>query len=134
MQTSQTGIANVEAQAGEPFAALFGDFSIALWTDSLPGVPRASVAPRYRYASRNLRQLMARQALIAGWEDPFPVKPVRVPPGGYAEGTLIQGTMVFGSLGPFSPGQPPIALGFTKQDGSAFAASDGAQVGIIRVK
>lgn len=134
VQTSQTGIANVEAQAGEPFAALFGDFSIALWTDSLPGVPRASVAPRYRYASRNLRQLMARQALIAGWEDPFPVKPVRVPPGGYAEGTLIQGTMVFGSLGPFSPGQPPIALGFKKQDGSAFAASDGAQVGIIRVK
>ncbi|HEY3286947.1 MAG TPA: hypothetical protein VGJ96_07475 [Gemmatimonadaceae bacterium] len=133
-QTSRRGIANVEAQAGEPFATLFGDFSVAIWADSLSGVPRAAVAPRYRFLSRNLRQLMARQALIAGWEDPFPVKPVRVPVGGFAEGSLIQGTMVHASLGPFSPGQPPIQLGFGKRDGSAFSAADGAQLAILRVK
>ena len=77
---------------------------------------------------------MARQALIAGWEDPFPVKPVRVPVGGYAEGSIIPGTMVFGSLGPFSPGQAPIVLWFGKRDGGMFGAADGAQVGVLRVK
>jgi hypothetical protein len=134
VQTSQRGIANVEARAGEPFASLFGDFSIALWADSLPGVPRASVAPRHRFVSRNLRQLMARQAIVAGWTEPFPIKPVRVPVGGYAEGSIMPGTMVFGSLGPFSPAQPPLLLGFARQDGSAFGASDGAQMAILRVK
>ncbi|MBI2407639.1 MAG: Ig-like domain-containing protein [Gemmatimonadetes bacterium] len=134
VQTSQRGIANVEARAGEPFGSLFGDFSIALWADSLPGVPRASIAPRHRFVSRNLRQLMARQALIAGWLDPFPIKPVRVPVGGYAEGSIMPGTMVFGSLGPFSPSQPPVLLGYARQDGSAFGAGDGAQMAILRVK
>ncbi|MHB8838196.1 MAG: hypothetical protein ACYC7F_04515, partial [Gemmatimonadaceae bacterium] len=134
VQTSLTGVANVEAHAGEPFATLFGDFSVALWADSLPDVPRSAVSSRYRFLSRNLRQLMAREALVAGFEDPFPLKLVRVPVGGYAEGTIIPGTMVFGSLGPFSPGQPPVMLGFGKSDGGAFGATEGAQVGILRVR
>jgi hypothetical protein len=133
VQTSQRGIANVEARAGEPFAALFGDFSIALWADSLPGVPRAAVAPRYRFLSRNLRQLMAREAIVANFTEPFPIKPVRVPVGGYAEGSIMPGTMVFGALGPFSPAQPPVQLGFARQDGT-FGAGDGAQMAILRVK
>lgn len=134
VQTSLTGIANVEARTGERFATLFGDFSVAIWADSIPGVPRAHVPARYRFQSRNLRQLMARQALIAGWEDPFPVKPIRIPVGGYAEGPLLPGTMVYGVLGPFSPGQGALVLGFARKDGSAFAAMEGAQLGILRVK
>ena len=134
VQTSLTGIANVEARTGERFPTLFGDFSVAIWADSIPGVPRSQVPARYRFHSRNLRQLMARQALIAEWEDPFPVKPVRVPVGGYAEGPLMPGTMVYGVLGPFAPGQGGLVLGFTKKDGSGFGVSEGAQLGILRVK
>ncbi|MDP1890261.1 MAG: hypothetical protein Q8K55_05165 [Gemmatimonadaceae bacterium] len=134
VQTSQTGIANVEARTGEKFATLFGDFSVAIWADSMPGVPRAQVPARYRFHSRNLRQLMARQALIAGWEDPFPVKPIHIPVGGYAEGPLMPGTMVYGALGPFAPGQGGVVLGFAKKDGSGFGLSEGAQLGILRVK
>ena len=134
VQTSLTGIANVEARTGEKFATLFGDFSVAIWADSIPGVPRAQVPARYRFHSRNLRQLMARQALIAGWEDPFPVKPIRIPVGGFAEGPLLPGTMVYGVLGPFAPGQGGVVLGFTKKDGSGFGAMDGAQLGVLRVK
>lgn len=134
VQTSLTGMANIEARSGEPFAALFGDFSVALWADSLPGVPRAAVASRYRFATRNLRQLMARQALISGWPNAWPVVPVRVPFGGYAEGSLLQGTMVYGTLGPFSPASPPVVLSLTKSVGGAFAASDGAQLGVLRVR
>ena len=134
VQTSLTGIANVEARSGEKFATLFGDFSVAIWADSIPGVPRDQIAARYRFLSRNLRQLMARQAFVAGWEDPFPVKPIHITVGGYAEGPLIPGTMVYGGLGPFSPGQGGVVLGFTKQDGSGFVGADGAQMGILRVK
>jgi hypothetical protein len=134
VQSGQRGAANVEARAGEPFAALFADFSIALWADSLVGVRRDAVSPRHRFLSRNLRQLMARQATIAGFPSLFPVQPVRIPLGGYAEGMLVPGTMAFTSLGPFSPGQPPVVLGFTRADGSPFAAREGAQVGVVRVK
>jgi len=134
VQTGQRGTANIAARAGEPFASLFGDFSAALWADSLIGVPRDAVSPRHRFHSRNLRQLMARQATIAGFPDPFPVKPVRIPVGGWAEGGLVPGTMAFTSLGPFSPGQPPVVLGFTRTDGSLFGAGQGAQVTVIRVK
>lgn len=134
VQTSLTGIANVEARTGEKFASLFGDFSVAIWADSIPGVPRTAVPTRYRFQSRNLRQLMARQALIAGWEDPFPVKPLRIPVGGYGEGPLMPGTMVYGVLGPFLPGQGALVLGFSRKDGSAFGALEAAQLGIVRVK
>lgn len=134
VQTSLTGIANMEARTGERFASLFGDFSVAIWADSIPGVPRTHAPARYRFQSRNLRQLMARQALIAGWEDPFPVKPIRIPVGGYAEGPLMPGTMVYGVLGPFSPGQGALVLGFKRKDGSAFGSGEGAQLGILRVK
>jgi hypothetical protein len=64
-QTALTGIANVEAHTGEPFTRLFGDFTAAIWADSILGVPRGQVAPRYRFLSRNLRQLMAREAVIS---------------------------------------------------------------------
>jgi len=134
VQTSQQGIANIEAHTGEPFAQLFGDFSVAIWADSLLGVPRAAVPARYRFLSRNLRQLMARQATIAGFSDPWPLKLFYVPAGGYAEGSLIQGTMTYGSVGPYVPSPGAIVLGFTKQDGSAFSISDGAQVGILRIR
>ncbi len=134
VQTSLTGIANVEARTGEKFATLFGDFSVAIWADSIPGVPRDQVPARYRFHSRNLRQLMARQAFVAGWEDPFPVKPIHILVGGYAEGPLMPGTMVYGALGPFSPGQGALMLGFARKDGSAFGSGEGAQLGILRVK
>jgi len=134
VQTAQTGVANVEARSGERFATLFGDFSIAIWADSMPGVPRTQVAPRYRFLSRNLRQLMAREAKVAGWPDAFPVTPVRVPMGGYAEGPLLPGTMVYGSLGPFSPGSAAAVLGFARTDGGSFASADGAQLGVLRVR
>ena len=59
-QSRNTGIANIAAAAGEPFANLFGDFSLALWTDSIPGIPRSAIPARNRFQSRNLRQIYQR--------------------------------------------------------------------------
>ena len=134
VQTSQTGVANIEARAGEPFARLFGDFSIALYADSLPGIARDAVAPRYRFLSRNLRQLMAREAAISGFPNAFPIVPIRVPFAGYAEGPIIPGTMVYGMFGPVSAGQGPAVLDFFKTGGVRFAPTDGAQLGVFRVR
>ena len=132
-QTSLTGIANVEARAEEPFARLFGDFAIAVYTDSLPGLPRNSVAPRYRFSSRNVRQLMAREATLAGFPNQFPVVPVRIPFAGYAEGPIIPGTMVYTIFGP-ATGSGPAVLNFFRTDGVPFAPADAAQLGIVRLR
>jgi len=134
VQTSQTGVANIEARAGEPFARLFSDFSIAVYADSMPGLARNVVAPRYRFSSRNLRQLMARLATITGFANAFPVVPVSVPFAGYAEGSIIPGTMVYGILGPLGAGQGPVVLGFSRTNGVVFGPSEGAQVGILRIR
>lgn len=134
VQTSLTGVANIEARAGEPFARLFGDFSIAVYADSMPGLARNVVAPRYRFSSRNLRQLMARQATIAGFVNAFPVVPVRVPNAGYVEGSIIPGTMVYGVLGPLGAGQGPVVLDFFRTNGVTFGPGEGAQFGVIRIR
>jgi len=134
VQTSLTGVANVEAHAEEPFARLFGDFAVAVYTDSMPGSPRNSVPPRLRFSSRNLRQLMAREATIAGFPNTFPVVPVRIPFAGYAEGPIIPGTMVYTLFGPAAAGQGPAVLDFFKTGGLTFAPSEGAQLGIVRLR
>ena len=70
VQTNLTSIANVENVAAESFPALFGDWSIALWTDSIVGHPRASVPARNRFKGLNpratsLRVIYARLNTIA---------------------------------------------------------------------
>jgi len=134
VQTSLTGVANIEARAGEPFARLFGDFSIAVYADSIPFLPRGVVAPRYRFLSRNIRQLMARQATISGFPNQFPLVPVFVPFAGYAEGPIIPGTMVYGVLGPLGLGQGPVVLDFFRTNGVPFARAEGAQLAVLRIR
>jgi hypothetical protein len=132
-QTSLTGIANVEARTGEPFARLFADFSIALYTDSLPGYPRNSVSPRYRFVTRNLRQIMAREATLTGFPSVFPLLPIRIPFAGYGEGPIIPGTMVYALFGPTRTGQGPAVLNFFRKNGLPWLPSDGAQMSVVRV-
>ncbi|MHB1312778.1 MAG: hypothetical protein ACYC3L_12250, partial [Gemmatimonadaceae bacterium] len=119
--------------ADEPFARLFGDFAIALYTDSLPGQPRNSVPPRYRFSTRNLRQLMARESALTGFPNIFPVVPVRIPYAGYAEGSIIPGTMVFTLFGP-TTGQGAAVVNYASTSGVPFAPADRAQLGIVRLR
>ena len=58
---------NAANVAGEPFPALFGAFGIATYTDSIDGVARTSVPTRYRFTSRNTRQVFGRL---------YPTKPI----------------------------------------------------------
>ena len=132
VQSSSVGAANVEAQAGEPFTSLFGDFSTALFTDSLPGLSRSVVPPRFRFGTRDLRKLMAREATISGFTAPWPLPLFSLRVGGFLQSTMLPGTMTH-ALVQTDPGSPSVSLRFTRQDLSALAVTSAAQVTIFRL-
>ncbi len=132
VQSGRTGVANVEAAAGESFGALFGDFSVAVWADSLPGLPRSTVPPRFQFGTRNLRALMAREATISQFPDPFPLSVFALTMPGFLESQMIPGTMTHALLST-PAGVPTVALQFTQTGGAAFPASLGAQVSVFRL-
>ena len=131
VRSNLTDIANVEHVAGEPFATLFGDFSVALLTDSIPGLPRPAAARR-RYQGRSLRQLMAREAVIAGFADPFPLSTYRLDPGGTLRSAMLPGTMMHALVTTGSPGSP-VRLGFTTPVFAPFPVAARAQVTVVRL-
>ena len=53
-QSSLTGVANIQAASGQSFPALFANFGLSLFTDSLPGFPRTTAPAADRFASRNI--------------------------------------------------------------------------------
>ncbi|HEX5072878.1 MAG TPA: hypothetical protein VFW03_06735 [Gemmatimonadaceae bacterium] len=135
VQTSRTGVANVEDKANETFANLFGDFATAVYTDSLPGVPRASVPPRLRLTSRNLRQIFKRFSDLdrTGQTPVFPFTPAGIVAGGRATGTVTPGSMTYYQL-TTSPNEPSVGLRFGRAaDLSPFATDDAMQIGIFRL-
>jgi hypothetical protein len=132
VQTSNTGIANVEARAGESFGALFGDFSAALVVDSIPGIPRSSVPARYRFGSRNLRQLMAREAVVEELTNPWPLPLYTLGIGGALSSNMKPGTMVHASITP-QAGGAGVTLTFTGPQAVPFPTALGAQVTIFRM-
>ncbi len=66
------GIADIEAATGQAFPTLFANFGLALYTDSLPGLPRTVAPAADRFVTRNLRQLWTRWASPAV-PQPFPL-------------------------------------------------------------
>ncbi|MFI5245604.1 MAG: hypothetical protein ACHQQR_10290, partial [Gemmatimonadales bacterium] len=132
VQTSNTGIANVEAQAGESFGALFGDYSAALVVDSIPGVPRSAVPARFRFGPRNLRALMAREATVETFADAWPLPVYSLGIGGALSANMIPGTMVHSSITP-AAGSAGVSLSFTGPQAVPFPAALGAQVTIFRM-
>ena len=136
VQTRLTSVANVEDKAGESFAALFGDFSLAVYTDSLPGVPRSQIPSRFRFESRNLRRLY--QALFDAVDDPnlvprpFPIEVRTLLYNGAVTGNLVPGTMDFFQLQTPTAGAD-VGIRFSESDGSVFAPDLRAQVGVFRL-
>ena len=133
VQTGRTGIANVEYNTGETFASLFGDFAMAVYTDSLPGVARSAPA-RLRFTSRNFRRIFKRFADIdqSGRTPPFPFTPKPLVAGQTTAGSFALGSMSYFLLST-QPNEPAVGLRFSRADLSAFAADDQVQIGIFRL-
>ena len=134
VQTSRTGVANVEDRAGETFANLFGDFAVAVYADSIPGVARTAVPPRLRFVSRNFRRIFKRFADIdeSGRTPPFPFTPVSLAVGQTAGGSFALGSMRYYQL-TTRPDEPTVGVRFSRGDLSPFSTDDRVQIGIFRL-
>jgi hypothetical protein len=135
VQTGRTGVANVEDKANETFAGLFGDFTTAIYTDSIPGVPRSRIPTRLRFTSRTLRPIFKRFSDLdqTGKTPPFPFTPALLVAGQTATGTMLQGSMAYHQLST-APNESSVSLRFSRADLSAFAADDQMQIGIFRLR
>jgi hypothetical protein len=56
----------IATASGQSIPTLFANFGLALYTDSFPGLPRATAPTANRFLSRNLRQLWARLYATSG--------------------------------------------------------------------
>jgi hypothetical protein len=132
-QTNLTGVPNVESAAGASFATLFGEFSLALYTDSLPGVSRSSIPSALRFTSRNLRALYGKQHQRnpGTFTQTFPISALALTPGSARTESMYPGTMDFFILAAPSTGAD---LGISFQpsgSSSAFSSTLGAQVSVF---
>jgi hypothetical protein len=135
VQTDKHGRQNVEAAAGRPFEDLFGDFSLALWGDSIVGSPRSSVGSRNRFASRNLRRLYSAlydaYGPLGGVPQRFPISPVDILPD-----QRLQSALRPGSVRAFrvrTPRGTEVEITLTAVSGEPLSAQESAQLSILRV-
>jgi hypothetical protein len=134
VQTSRTGIGNVEDRANESFGALFGDFVTAIYTDSLPGVARTAIPARLRFNSRNFRRIFQRFADIdqSGGTPPFPFTPSSVSVGQTVTGSMTLGSMSYYRLAT-APADPGVSIRFSRPGSVPFAIEDNVQISIFRL-
>lgn len=140
VQTSRTSVENVEFVMGEAFTSLFADFGMALYTDSIPGVPRNAVSPRLRFKSRNLRYLYdalyraaTRSGPNANYPRPFPILVKNLPYDQSVNGAMVPSTFAYYQLDT-PPGSAPAGLRFATPGGGSFNPDLNAQVGIFRLR
>jgi hypothetical protein len=131
-QTSLVGVPNIEAQAAESFPSLFGDWSLALYADSLPGYARATAPTRDRYQSRNLRALAYREYSInpAYFPLPFPIQTRTLPLNGKVAATMFVGTMMHYKITMPSSGSE-MRLHFAANGGGTLPAGYSAQISVF---
>lgn len=79
--TNLTGVANIENATGVGFPSMFSDFGLALYTDSLPGLPRNTAPAADRFVTRNPSQLWARLYAVSGGSSTYPTpRPIQLYP------------------------------------------------------
>lgn len=136
IQSGLTGPANLAAATGIPLHRLLANFGVALYTDSIPGVPRTSVPAVYRFKSRNLRQLF--QAIYNtygpqnGFPLPFPLAVHGFTPNGGRAGITVPGAIAFFGLLAGAT-TPAVSIQFGPLSGGSFAAALHPQVSVFRI-
>lgn len=128
VETTKTGVANVATAAGEPFPALFGDFGIATYTDSIDGVPRTSIPTRYRFTSRNTRQIFGRMFPTR----PNPIATTQLGCASSATQAMLQGTSSYFLTGG-ATGCTGTQIDLTGANGSALPSALQPQLAIFRL-
>lgn len=127
---------NIEAATGATFADHFAEFAMAVWADSIVAYPRASVSPRLRFTTRNLRQLYSAlydaYGPLGGVPQRFPLSATDLDAN-----TRVKAAMRPGTLQAFriraATGRAEIALSYTADGGLPLRTDQGAQLSIMRV-
>ena len=129
------GVADIEQASGRAFPPLFADFGLALYTDSLPGLPRTTAPAVDRFTTRNLRQLWARLFVTSGPSSDIPLAmPVQLfaVTGDTSTAVLYPGTVTYFRLDtPASAAA--VSVRFAAPGGTAFAATLDPQLAIFRL-
>jgi hypothetical protein len=129
-QGPSDGIADIEAAAGQSFPTLFGNFGLALYTDSLPGLPRGTAPAVDRFVSRNVRQLWTQWETLAG-PQPFPL-PVTAVTTDTSLAAMEPGAMSFHRLDT-PAGVSTVTLTFAAPGTKALSAALLPQLSIFRL-
>lgn len=128
------GIASIEQVTGQNFLGLFSDFGLALYTDSLPGLPRSTAPAIDRFTSRNMKQLWARLWTTSNGTDIPREDPVQL----FAITTdtssaiMDPGTMTYFRLDTPSTSQT-VTFRFSAPGGTPFATDLHPQLAIFRL-
>jgi len=132
-QSTLTGTANIAAQAGEPFQSLFGDFGLALYTDSIPGVPKSSIPQRDQFTTRTLRTIW--QAVFnaggTGSSSPFPIAVKTL--SGKVNASMVPGTVSYYEIFT-SSSKPNTTVRFAPPGGGTFNSDLHPQVSVFRLQ
>ena len=128
-----TGTDNIANSAGEPFDGLFGDFSLALYVDSLPGIPKSSIPVRDRFVRRNLRLIYNRLHSVdsTDFSRVYPVVPVTLT--GSITTKIVPGTMAFYLVNTTS-GQSTVTIDFGASPGVPLSNVLHPQLSIFRIQ
>jgi len=130
------GVANIESVTGQSFPSLFSDFGIALFADSLPGLPRATAPARDRFVTRNVRQLWARLFATSGGSPDVP-RAFPIPVSTIGTDTTATQRMYPGAMGFFRLNTPAnvssVSVQFAGPGGSPLSSSLKPQLAIFRL-
>ena len=135
VRSGLVGIPNVEAQSGRPYATLLGEVGLAVYTDSLVGVPRDQVPATLRYGNRRWREIYPAVFRAVGGPTPdFPV-PFPITLKTISASTTITSAMLSGSMEFYKFVAPasgaPQRLRFSAPGGGALSSSLNAQVSVF---
>jgi hypothetical protein len=124
--TAQTGGANVEAQTGEDFSKLVGEWQLANYLDDLPGFVEPT--GRLRYRSWNFRQQASAQGLS------FPLVPDSPSGIDYRHSGVLRAGSGRHVRVVQAAGAGSVDLTLTTPTGSALSSTLEPRVALVRVR
>jgi hypothetical protein len=135
LKSTSNGAAVIDQATGQTFGSIFANFGIALYTDSLPGLPRTTAPPANRFSSRNVKALWARLFTTSGGAPDIPLAAPIQPRSITTDSStrkMTPGSMSFYRLDtPASAAS--VTIRFAAPGGTALAATLKPQLAIFRL-
>jgi hypothetical protein len=128
------GLLNIEQASAQTFPTVFANFGVALYTDSLSGLPRATAPATNRFTVRNVKALWARLFATTSGPDVPRANPIQLTTITTTASTesLAPGTMKFYRLDTPAT-SATVTIQFAAPGGSALSGALRAQLGIFRL-